>query len=106
VRGAMLAKGGAACKGIPCAEPPVGDLRWREPMPTKRWRGVREATRYGAICPQVRLRGLVADAAEISEDCLSLNVARSRFRIEHVFRVPPPDLQRFRTLSLTASMQP
>jgi para-nitrobenzyl esterase len=74
MRGATLAKGGAAFKGIPYAEPPVGNLRWREPMPKKPWRGVREATRFGAICPQVRVRGLVADAAEIDEDCLSLNV--------------------------------
>jgi para-nitrobenzyl esterase len=74
VNGALLANGGAVFKGIPYAEPPVGDLRWREPIPKKPWRGLRDATRYGAICPQVRVRGLVADAAEISEDCLSLNV--------------------------------
>jgi para-nitrobenzyl esterase len=35
VRGKLLAKGGAVFKGIPYAQPPVGDLRWREPMPVK-----------------------------------------------------------------------
>jgi predicted amidohydrolase YtcJ len=47
---------------------------------------------------------MVLDAYEAAERS---NGARDRrFRIEHVFRVPPPDLQRFRTLSVTASMQP
>ena len=35
IQGVMLEKGGAAFKGIPYAQPPVGDLRWREPMPAK-----------------------------------------------------------------------
>src|SRR4051812_19170443 len=40
VRGVTLGKGGAVFKGIPFAQPPVGVLRWREPMPVKPWRGV------------------------------------------------------------------
>ncbi|HEY4195287.1 MAG TPA: carboxylesterase family protein, partial [Mucilaginibacter sp.] len=27
-------------KGIPFAQPPVGDLRWKEPQPVKSWTGV------------------------------------------------------------------
>ena len=30
-------------KGMPFAEPPVGDLRWREPQPVKNWAGIRPA---------------------------------------------------------------
>lgn len=71
IRGAMLEKGGAVFKGIPYAAPPVGDLRWREPMPVKPWIGVREATAFGAICPQ--LSGL-ANTQTVSEDCLFLNI--------------------------------
>jgi para-nitrobenzyl esterase len=74
VRGAMLEKGrGAVFKGVPYAQPPVGELRWREPVPLKPWTGVREAAAFGPVCAQ--LPGIVPNAAEISrEDCLYLNV--------------------------------
>jgi para-nitrobenzyl esterase len=65
LRGATLA-GGAVFKGIPFAEPPVGDLRWREPMPVKPWASARDATRFSARCVQ--------GGQDTSEDCLYLNV--------------------------------
>src|SRR5439155_10747671 len=37
--------------GIPYAQPPVGDLRWRPPQPVQPWRGVRDALAYGNRCP-------------------------------------------------------
>jgi para-nitrobenzyl esterase len=80
VKGAMLDKGGAVFKGIPYADPPVGNLRWREPMPVKAWAGVRDATRFGAICSQIPMRGMAPDTTEISEDCLSLNVWTPKWR--------------------------
>jgi para-nitrobenzyl esterase len=44
VRGRLLADGrGAVFKGIPFAQPPVGELRWREPMPVVAWTGIRDA---------------------------------------------------------------
>jgi len=46
VRGVMLGKGGAVFKGIPFARPPVGDLRWREPIPVEPWKGVRGANGF------------------------------------------------------------
>jgi hypothetical protein len=52
VQGATLEKGGAVFKGIPFAQPPVGELRWREPMPATPWAGVRDATEFGAPCAQ------------------------------------------------------
>ncbi|MEO8096228.1 MAG: carboxylesterase family protein [Acidobacteriota bacterium] len=65
VRGASL-KAGAVFKGIPFAAPPVGDLRWREPMPVKSWAGVRDATAFSSRCMQ--------SGENVSEDCLYLNV--------------------------------
>ena len=56
--------------GIPFAKPPVGDLRWRPPQSAARWEGVRDATRFGAHCPQP---GTDPQPAA-SEDCLFLNV--------------------------------
>jgi para-nitrobenzyl esterase len=73
VQGATLEKGGAVFKGIPFAQPPIGDLRWREPMPVMPWAGVREATEFGAPCGQTPVLQ-PAVAAVSKEDCLFLNV--------------------------------
>ncbi|MBZ5577025.1 MAG: carboxylesterase family protein [Acidobacteriia bacterium] len=71
LQGSSLTQGGAAFKGIPYAQPPVGDLRWRAPQPVKPWTGVRDATAFGAPCAQ----NAGGRALEISrEDCLFLNV--------------------------------
>jgi para-nitrobenzyl esterase len=71
------AQGVLSFKGIPYAQPPVGKLRWRAPLPAKPWKGVRQATKYGHDCMQL---AFPADDAPIrtkpSEDCLFLNVWR------------------------------
>jgi para-nitrobenzyl esterase len=68
-------------KGIPYAEPPVGNLRWRAPQPAKAWSGVRAATDYGHDCMQLPFPN---DAAPLrttpSEDCLYINVWTPRNR--------------------------
>jgi para-nitrobenzyl esterase len=64
-------------KGIPYAQPPVGPLRWKPPVPLARWSGVREATDFGAAChqPPPRLSTIyTARPMPMSEDCLTLNV--------------------------------
>ena len=62
-------------KGIPFAQPPVGDLRWKEPQPVKNWKGVRKADKFG---PRAMQRPIFSDmqfrSNGISEDCLYLNV--------------------------------
>jgi para-nitrobenzyl esterase len=74
VRGVLLDNNGVVFKGIPFAQPPVGDLRWRAPTPVRPWTGVRDATAFGAPCAQSPGR-YVPRATEISkEDCLYLNV--------------------------------
>jgi len=64
-------------RGIPYARPPVGQLRWRAPLPLPRWRGVREATQFGAACmqPPSREGSIYYNThAAMSEDCLFLNI--------------------------------
>jgi para-nitrobenzyl esterase len=64
-------------KGIPFAAPPVGDLRWKPPLPPVNWQGVRRATEFGNSCPQPPYpsNGLFAGTtARMSEDCLYLNI--------------------------------
>src|SRR5699024_9221077 len=41
-------------RSIPYAAAPTGDLRFRAPQPVVPWTGVREATEFGAACPQDR----------------------------------------------------
>ena len=69
LRGSLTANGGAVFKNIPFAQPPVGNLRWREPQPAKAWSGVRDATMMGPMCHQNDNKQLPH-----SEDCLQLNV--------------------------------
>jgi para-nitrobenzyl esterase len=62
-------------KGIPYARPPVGPLRWHEPLPPKPWTQARAMTAYGPSCPQ-QDSPLDRDKETLdqSEDCLYLNV--------------------------------
>ncbi|MGW5723826.1 carboxylesterase/lipase family protein [Amycolatopsis sp. NPDC003865] len=57
--------------GVPYAEPPVGELRFRAPRPVRPWSGTRDATEWAPRAPQPELtgRGFTGD-----EDCLHLNV--------------------------------
>jgi para-nitrobenzyl esterase len=67
----------AAYKGIPYAEPPTGDLRWRPPVPSHAWTGVRDAREFGHAClqpPQRPTSIYSGGMASLSEDCLTLNV--------------------------------
>jgi para-nitrobenzyl esterase len=34
-------------RGIPFAEPPIGDLRFAPPQPVRSWSGVRKADKFG-----------------------------------------------------------
>jgi para-nitrobenzyl esterase len=75
LHGVTRTGGGAEFLGIPYAEPPVGNLRWRAPVPAKPWTGVREAAAFGAPCAQPVLGDWNRHDAESSrEDCLFLNV--------------------------------
>ena len=74
VAGVDGAGGSLAWLGIPYAEPPVGERRWRAPVPRHPWKGTLAADRFGARCPQ-RPTTATGDAASPgSEDCLFLNI--------------------------------
>ncbi|MET1053715.1 MAG: carboxylesterase family protein [Pedobacter sp.] len=62
-------------KGIPFAQPPVGDLRWKEPQPVQNWQGIRKADQFGNKGMQKPVFGDMGfRAGSSSEDCLYLNV--------------------------------
>ncbi|OCH92823.1 carotenoid ester lipase precursor [Obba rivulosa] len=77
--------------GVPFAQPPTGDLRFRLPQPNDPYNGTHTATAFGPSCPQQALTlplpsGLASDAIDFivnsvfqvvtpsNEDCLTLNV--------------------------------
>ncbi len=64
--------------GIPYAQAPIGELRWRAPQALNAWREPREALNYGSPCVQLwgPLAGVGGDEGDIvgNEDCLYLNV--------------------------------
>ena len=60
-------------RGIPYAEPPVGDLRWKPPQPAKSWTGIRECSTFGNSSPQ-SIEPIDLSYGPLSEDCLYLNV--------------------------------
>jgi para-nitrobenzyl esterase len=69
--------------GIPYAQPPVGDLRWRAPQDPTPWTGVRTTQGFCSACPQYGgLMGFM-DPDTFgkpvgSEDCLYLNIWRPK----------------------------
>lgn len=63
-----------AFTGIRYAEAPVGDLRFRPPVPVKAWAGTLDATMYGPSAPQPHPVGPGLVREPIDEDCLFLNV--------------------------------
>ncbi len=75
VEGIAETGGIRAFKGIPFAQPPVGDLRWKEPQPVKNWTNVRPATKFGPRAMQRAIFGDMGFRSDgMSEDCLYLNV--------------------------------
>jgi len=79
--------------GIPFAEPPVGNLRFRLPVGRNTYSGTVDATKYGPSCVQQKvglpiLTGLAKEAVDFivngafgtifpdSEDCLTLNIVK------------------------------
>ena len=61
-------------KGIPFAQPPVGELRWKAPVKAAAWNGIYKAHEFKAK-PYQRAQGPSRPGQPgISEDCLYLNI--------------------------------
>lgn len=75
VEGVTETSGIQSYKGIPFAQPPVGELRWKAPQSPKSWAGVRKADRFGNNAMQKNVFGdMNFRSSGMSEDCLYLNV--------------------------------
>ncbi|CAH0025178.1 unnamed protein product [Clonostachys rhizophaga] len=70
--------------GVPYAQPPVNDLRWRKPAPLPQGQVYSEpdgspydATSFGPVCPQANYSKTVSEHVPnhvYNEDCLRLNI--------------------------------
>ncbi|KAK8776331.1 hypothetical protein V5799_030326 [Amblyomma americanum] len=60
--------------GIPFARPPVGNLRFKDPVPADPWSGVYNATSPKTACIQKIFSTDFAPYVDQSEDCLYINV--------------------------------
>lgn len=61
--------------GIPYAQPPVGELRWKAPQPVQKWTGVKQTKTFGPRAIQKFMwPDMIFRSAGLSEDCLYLNV--------------------------------
>ncbi len=65
-------EGLAVFRGMPYAQPPVGNLRWQPPSAPLAHTGERQAQRFMPVCIQA-VRGQQGSAVG-GEDCLGLNV--------------------------------
>jgi hypothetical protein len=75
VVGTTLPSGVKAFRGVPFADAPVRENRWRPPQPVKNWTGIRQADRFADQCMQGRIFGdMMFRNSGVSEDCLYLNV--------------------------------
>jgi para-nitrobenzyl esterase len=69
----------AVFRAIPYGAPAVGANRFRAPQPVQPWKGVRQATEWGSVCPQAISPILEEASGSLlqtpqGEDCLTLAV--------------------------------
>ena len=57
---------------VPYAQPPIGNLRFRNPVPVQSWQNIKDGTDWPYSCIQIDNSGAYETYA--SEDCLYLNI--------------------------------
>lgn len=82
-----------AWQGIPYAQAPVGELRWRAPRPNTQWIGTLQALAHGPACIQPPNPTAGDNAPEHgsvvgAEDCLTLNVYAPKSAIQSDSKLP------------------
>jgi para-nitrobenzyl esterase len=75
LRGRQASGGPHVFLGVPYAQPPLGELRFRAPVPVTPWQGVREAAEYGPTAPQPEQDfTLIPEPVVRGDDFLNLNI--------------------------------
>ncbi len=77
IQGYLTNNGVLSFKGIPFAEPPIGELRFKPPIPKINWRSTLDASKFGPIAPQPvwNFNPSSIDTPEQSEaGCLTINI--------------------------------
>ncbi|XP_054166210.1 cholinesterase 1-like [Oppia nitens] len=69
--------------GIPYAKPPVGELRFRRPVPATKWSQPLDAYQWPAPCQQGPVGLMFMHNKNVSEDCLYLNVFNSKSSVNN-----------------------
>uniref|UniRef100_A0A1Y1LSP7 Carboxylic ester hydrolase n=1 Tax=Photinus pyralis TaxID=7054 RepID=A0A1Y1LSP7_PHOPY len=72
-------------RGIPYAKPPIGNLRFKAPLPPDQWSGIRDAVKHQSECC---CRDLMFNQIIGSEDCLYLNVYTPQIHCESMHLKP------------------
>ncbi|XP_015175623.1 PREDICTED: acetylcholinesterase [Polistes dominula] len=65
-------------RGIPYAKPPIGKLKFQDPLPPEEWFGIRDCSKFGNVCAQI---DRMTNEMIGSDDCLYLNVYTPRIEL-------------------------
>ena len=88
VEGILMENGVKAFLGVPFAEAPVGDLRWKAPQPKQEWEGVLETKDFGNDPMQpIIYSDMVFRGPAFSEDCLYLNIWTNALKADEALPV-------------------
>ncbi|KJH47213.1 Carboxylesterase [Dictyocaulus viviparus] len=82
--------------GIPYAEPPIGNLRFKKPQPIRPWTDELQCVEFGPRCPQkdeyfaqvIQFLGFINIVGKSENNCLTVNVFTPRWRFETEKKFP------------------